>query len=282
MCGLVIARSYTWQVYGVVLPTSFEVVQRHLDLFNLNIFALPGLHVQCFGLPTFTSMLLARALSPLAFILVGGVWCWWNNTREKLLPFVLWLTFLVFSLVSSPAFQVGGRREDVRKRVHARRMYAGVGGKSSGSALSPTVQAFDCEMFNDGRHKISRLRADFSLVCSVDGHEKQEYTRLKILATLVVIMYPIGVPVLYAVLLFSSRRTRLAGVLSFLTSHYRASFFYWELVETAKKLLLASFFALPLMGHGTLMQLLVALVLQLVFLIIAVSKWAVIHYPMYT
>ena len=41
-------------------------------------------------------------------------------------------------------------------------------------------------------------------------------------------------------------------------------------VETAKKLLFASFFALPFMGHGTLIQLLVATVLQLVFLVLQV------------
>ena len=30
-------------------------MQHRLELFNLNVFALPGLHMQCFGLPSFAS-----------------------------------------------------------------------------------------------------------------------------------------------------------------------------------------------------------------------------------
>ena len=54
------------------------------------------------------------------------------------------------------------------------------------------------------------------------------------------------------------------------TTHPRSSLNRWELAETAKRLLLASFFALPFMGHGTIMQLFVALVFQLVFLVLQV------------
>ena len=50
-------------VFGVVLPPDFVQVQRRLDLFNLNVFALPGLHMQCFGMPSFFSQLLGRAKS---------------------------------------------------------------------------------------------------------------------------------------------------------------------------------------------------------------------------
>ena len=123
----------------------------------------------------------------------------------------------------------------------------------------------------------------------MNGTDQPAYSQLKLLASLVIVLYPIGIPALYALLLFASRHSVAAGdkgpgwlramrsalcrhsaALNFLTANYRAAYFWWELVETAKKLLLASFFALPFMGHGTLVQLLVALALQLVFLVVQV------------
>ena len=44
----------------------------------------------------------------------------------------------------------------------------------------------------------------------------------------------------------------------------------WELVETGKRLLLASFFALPFMGHGTLVQLIAAIICQIIFFVLQV------------
>ena len=43
------------EVYGVVVPSNFETVRSRLELFNLNIFALPALKLQCYGFPTFAS-----------------------------------------------------------------------------------------------------------------------------------------------------------------------------------------------------------------------------------
>ena len=130
-----------------------------------------------------------------------------------------------------------------------------------------------------------------------DHRDTVVYTQLRVLASFVIIIYPVGVPVLYAVLLFLVHGRGGGGaaqMLGFLTRSYRVSpvpskptrphpcqklwppgtkapFFWWELVETAKKLLFSSFFALPFMGHGTLIQLLVATVLQLVFLVLQVD-----------
>ena len=208
MLGFYQIVTHLHPVFGVVLPPNFERVQRRFDLLNLNIFALPGLHSQCFGLPTFVSQLLFLSLAPLVLILGSTGFYSFRGEREKALPVAFWLTFLVFSLVSSPAFQ-----------------------------------SFNCETFNDGVTSTSYLRADYALTCAVDGVDDGGYTTLKVLAVLVILVYPVGVPAVYALLLFGSHRTFLAAHLSFLTSNYRAPFFYWELVETTKKLLLASFFA---------------------------------------
>ena len=115
------------QAFGVNLPPDFKSLQRVLGIFCLDIFSLPGLEMHCFGLPSFVSRLLTRALVPLLPILVSVCYCSWRRRLERALPFILWLTFLVFSFVSSPAFQ-----------------------------------AFNCEAFDNGR---SYLRADFSVIC---------------------------------------------------------------------------------------------------------------------
>ena len=248
MFGFYQISTHFHQVFGVTLPPSFLALQGRLELLNFNIFALPGLHMQCFGLSTFASQLLFRALVPAALVGMTIAYHWWHREPIKALPSSLWITFLVFSLVSSPAFQ-----------------------------------AFSCEAFDD----VSYLRADYSVICSSNGEDQPAYAQLKLLASVVIIIYPVGIPVVYAVLLFTSRHTVTTSgngwlkevehalrthsdSLNFLTANYRRPYFWWELVETVKKLLLASFFALPFMGHGTLVQLLVALALQLVFLVVQV------------
>jgi hypothetical protein len=222
-------------VYGVVMPPKVVSMQRHFEVFNLNIFALYGLQIECYFLPTFTSQLLARALTPLVLIVacVGYYWC--RKALHRAIPSTLWITFLVFSLVSSPAFEV-----------------------------------FDCEQFEKDNQTISFLRADYTVTCSIDGVRQPEYNTLWILAIVVILIFPVGIPILYAILLFGPRSSTMAQKLDFLTANYRRQFYYWELIETFKRLLLASFFALPFLGHGTLTQLLIALAAQIVFLILQV------------
>ena len=88
------------QVFGVILPPSFLSLQNRLEVLNLNIFALPGLHMQCYGLPSFASQLLLRAIVPA--LLIGATILYHRLRGEpvKALPSSLWITFLTFSLVS--------------------------------------------------------------------------------------------------------------------------------------------------------------------------------------
>ena len=50
------------------------------------------------------------------------------------------------------------------------------------------------------------MRADFSVTCTIDGVKTSEYQRIKALATAVIVIYPVGIPILYAFLLYISRR----------------------------------------------------------------------------
>jgi hypothetical protein len=162
------------------------------------------------------------------FVLIAGAYIYFSCQGRRLihaLPFVLWLTFLTFSAVSSPAFQ-----------------------------------AFSCEAFSDGS---SFLMVDYSVRCN-----STEHLNVLKLAITIIVLYPVGVPLLYLLLLFSSRRTALSAHLGFLTDNYHQRFFFWELVETARRLLLGAFFALPFMGPGTFVQLITALAAAMGFLIL--------------
>jgi len=107
------------------------------------------------------------------------------------------------------------------------------------------------------------------VLCSDDNMASftPQYQGLMALAAIIICIYPVGVPLAYAVLLLNRRRRGLDQNLKFLTRNYTERCFYWELVETAKRLLLASFFALPWCQPGTSYQLLAAQVAQLVFLV---------------
>ena len=217
-------QTHVYQVYDVAPPPPGWLAH-YLDILNLDPFGLPGVHIRCFYMPTFFSQLLVRFFVPVVAIALVSGYHACRGRRERALPFALWLTFLTFSQVSTPAFQ-----------------------------------AFSCEHFDDGS---SYLRADYS----VDCNDPSQYGRVKTLATVVILVYPVGVPLTYLLLLFSSRRSSLAARLGFLTDTYKPRCFYWELVEVTKRLLLGSFFALPFMGPGTFVQLLSAVLVALFFLV---------------
>ena len=95
----------------------------------------------------------------------------------------------------------------------------------------PTVstvafRAFDCEDFGEGG---KWMRADYSIDC--DG---AAYRRIAAVATIAICLFPVGVPVCYAVLLVRARHairlerpTPLSSALDFLHGYYVPKFFWW-------------------------------------------------------
>ena len=86
------------------------------------------------------------------------------------------------------------------------------------------------------------------------------------LAWLAIVLYPVCVPIVYAVLfwkvrlaVWSRKPTPLSESISFLTEDYDPPFFFWELVESYKKLLLVG--AMSIVMEGTINQLIIAFVL---------------------
>jgi len=117
---------------------------------------------------------------------------------------LLTLSFLVFPMVSSTAFQ-----------------------------------AFACEEFDNDR---AFLRTDFAVECHTPEH-----ARVRSLAIIGLLLYPVGVSLLYILLFRKARRaildekpTALSRALGFVTLDYEKGWFAWELVEAWKKYALAA------------------------------------------
>ncbi|CAM9846642.1 unnamed protein product [Sphacelaria rigidula] len=107
------------------------------------------------------------------------------------------------------------------------------------SSVSSTVfQTFACEMLDDGA---KYLRADYSIQCTDAKHKNFE-----VYAAIMIFVYPVGVPLLYAILLFQRRDVlanadadkTIAQSISGLWEPYRPERFYYEVIECGRRIML--------------------------------------------
>ena len=108
------------------------------------------------------------------------------------------------------------------------------------SVSSAVLQMFDCKHLDDGNNY---LRADYTILCDSVKHRA-----LQVYAGVMVIIYPVGIPTLYSLLLFRNRSVltdehrRRSDVYVQPTSNlwkpYKPSQFYFEVVECARRILL--------------------------------------------
>lgn len=117
------------------------------------------------------------------------------------------------------------------------------------------------------------MRADYSISCV-----SSRYYFGRIYAVCMILVYPVGVPFLYFILLYSRRhfiQTRdskalselcLAKMkpLSFLYSSYEPRYWYWEIVETFRRILLTG--VLVLVAQGSALQIVVGLLIAMVYI----------------
>ena len=205
-------------IFGVVFPPEVQAVLAAFQLFSLNLFEL-GLPVECMGLGSFLNRILFMMFAPL-FLLACTLAIAWllpgkADTTERglilrALPLVLKLLFVVFPLVSAVA-----------------------------------VQAFDCEHFDSGE---SWLTADFAMQCGWGGDDglallTAGYEEVRLAAALAILIYPLGVPLVFLLLLLACRKqlsrraaaTPLSTSLGFLSGEYKKRFFYWEVITSVKR-----------------------------------------------
>lgn len=107
------------------------------------------------------------------------------------------------------------------------------------SSVSSTVfQMFACDRLDDGHHY---LRADYRILCTGAKHQA-----LQVYAGVMVVLYPIGIPLLYAALLYyrrdvladASADKSAAQPISGLWEPYRPERFYYEVIECGRRIML--------------------------------------------
>ena len=165
-----------------------------------------------------------------------------TQSTYKSLPVMLRVSFLAFPAVSSLAFK----------------------------AFPTGCDDLDVD---DDLVGVAVLKADVAVTCwGADGVYTEEYERIHSLAILAILAYPVFVPLAYFALFWRVRHSvwlekpsELARSISFLTSEYSPTFFFWELIEVFKKLILVG--VMSVVMPGSISQLVVGFVIVLTFLV---------------
>ena len=130
-----------------------------------------------------------------------------------------------------------------------------------------------CTTFTDEMGETQRFivsyRKHYAITCP-----SSELTAAQSIAWLAIFLYPVGVIVLCALLLYVGRSTLLleeegtpyTRSIAFLHAPFRPTFFYFDLIELTKKLLLIGFASL--IEPGSLTQMMVAVLVSILFLVL--------------
>ena len=270
--------------YKVIYPPSVETQLAIFSFVNLELDGF-GLPLACAGLGGFESKLLFMMLAPVAVLLVTKCVGFVSRDRShekdtraslaerrqsatvparrmsatrdsavvlgtaykqavyKALPIMLRVTFLAFPTVSSLAFK----------------------------ALPTNCDHLDGALPRHEQRAV--MSADYAVVCwEADGEFTDEYWRILLITFAALVAYPVLIPLSYAVLLYKVRHdvwsgtpTKLSEAVTFLTEEYDAAFFFWELVEVMKKLVLVG--VMSIVMPGEIYQLVIGFIVVLCFLV---------------
>ena len=128
---------------------------------------------------------------------------------------------------------------------------------------------FACEGLDDGKRY---LRADYTIECDSPKHRAFQFY-----ASLMIIVYPLGIPAVYAALLFNNRRllrdengreeSLVARSTSSLWKPYKPERYYYEVIECSQRILLAG--GVVFIYPNSVSQIAVALVTAVVFVFVS-------------
>lgn len=250
------------EVYKVTPPQEVRVVMSNLALgVSLGLSRVSSV-LTCLGVTGYHNRLVFWIILPIAACaaLLLGCYLWavarsgprlaTRGLMQRALPLILRLLFLVYPLVTSAAFE-----------------------------------AFSCYEFDDGT---SYLIADVAIECSTSQRESTSHLRVVRTAWVAIFLYPIGQILLTAALLYAARGALLSGqstvlseAITFLhrecvlhlrclhqpalharqaplpptTCHhlsvfrrYEPNFYWWEIVEMIRRLVLVGLFMLVRRG----------------------------------
>jgi len=141
------------------------------------------------------------------------------------------------------------------------------------STATRIFKSFLCDVIEYNEQESRRyLHDDLYQDC-----DDPSYQTLQHIALVMIVIWPLGVPFLYAVLLWSSRdavrigkHTRLSRATAFLAGDYKHSVIWWEPVEMCRKLTLTGW-VLLIPSDTELARVLVALLVSIAFLALQLS-----------
>ena len=232
---------------GVTFPDLYSAFLSILDVANFDFFQVIPLN--CVVSTNYYFGLLMTTLFPLG--LCGILRCVYLIWKSPELKSTLFWLFLLLAYLVLPA------------------------------CTSVLLRMFKCDYFEDVDTEF--MVADYSLVCSKGNEVPTARFWWTVYAGIMVLVYPIGIPLMFAVLLWQHRfklcpNLQDRGIwyllirqrewddekapdddplLSFLTSGYEPHAFWFEVVECIRRLMLSSM--LILVGDGSAAQVVVAL-----------------------
>ena len=223
-------------VYSVHFPNQIATILHAFDVFRLRFDKwVPALHPHCLGFSTLRSRLMFVAIAPATAFAAALLFAHYRyGSAMAAIPSIIITIFLVYPSLATSGFSV----------------------------LAP------CDTFDavDGS-TVSFLRVDLRIICGTDEHR-----RVRLIGTVIVIIYAIALPFCLAVLLARCRRAVLRGpptplsrALAFIIADYGKSTYWWEPVEMVKRLALTGFVAL--VSPGSFLQLYIATIVAICFFI---------------
>lgn len=240
---------------NVIFPDVYQDFIRGLNVFNFDL----------------SWMLSAGCLVDLDF-------------HDRLLILTLGLVLAMLFLVATYAIATGLHRESTAALRNVRHKHASTALFLTfvvySSISSVLFGMFACEDFDDGK---KLLRADYRIECDSSKHKN-----LQVYAGFMLFLFTLGIPAVYAGLLFRDREFLVRAVderdqrdrvefISGLWKPYRPSVFYYEVVECGRRILLAGVvvFIFPNTAAQIAVTFFIAVVLSLLSEALApyASKW---------
>ncbi|CAM9207691.1 unnamed protein product [Laminaria digitata] len=249
-----ILKQFT-SVANVTYPDVYQRFLGGLDVFNFDLSWV--LSAGCAIDADFHDRLLMSTIGPIiALLFLGGTYAAATRINRgeaeplqviwnRHVSMVLLLTFFVYSSVSSTLFKT-----------------------------------FACEKLEDGKNY---LRADYRLECDSSKHKA-----FQVYAGFMIVVYTVGIPAFYGVLLFRDREVLRRGradlgeaarvtLTSDLWRPYKPSVFYYEVIECARRVLLAG--VVVFIYPNTAAQIAITLLMAFVFVVVSeglapyASRW---------
>jgi hypothetical protein len=216
-------------VYEVMLPAEVRALLQELRI--VISLGFEGVPLVCAGIGGYLNRLVFwMCMPPVALIIIALVVFVINCSRGKFFGGVKLTPFLLYV-----AFLYGASQPRTAKRASTALIVARVAVSPASSypiITNVAFEAFSCFEFEDGT---GWLIADVLIQCDTAGFPSPEHLEAKAIATLAICIYPVGVWVLHAMLLFFARKdirskktTKLSSSLTFIHKDYDPAFFWWE------------------------------------------------------